>query len=184
MGQSLEIRVQDDGEGITADLLPHVFDMFGQEQSGYSGGLGLGLSLVQRLVEMHEGTVEAHSEGPGRGSEFVVRLPLRIEKQASAPSEAVPEAGASVAPARKQAGLRIAVVDDSDDMREAMQELLTLLGHEVQVADERRCGRRSDREQRNPTSRSSTSACRSRTVSRWRDACAPRSGTTRSASSQ
>jgi signal transduction histidine kinase len=69
------IRVRDNGKGIPADVLPHIFDLFMQAEDGSQGGLGIGLSLVRGLVEMHGGTIAAHSAGLGRGSEFVVRLP-------------------------------------------------------------------------------------------------------------
>ncbi len=72
------LRVADDGIGIRPEVLPRVFDLFVQDEAGRTlaqGGLGIGLSLVRSLVELHGGTVEARSEGPGKGSEFVVRLP-------------------------------------------------------------------------------------------------------------
>jgi signal transduction histidine kinase len=80
------VRVQDNGSGITAEFLPHVFDLFAQADHSLArtrGGLGIGLTLVKRLVEMHGGRVEVHSEGPGRGSEFLVHLP-RQRKSAQA----------------------------------------------------------------------------------------------------
>ena len=76
---ALHIKVADNGVGIAADLLPHIFNLFAQAPQPLSrpnGGLGLGLAVVRNLVEMHDGTVHAHSEGPGRGSVFTVRLPL------------------------------------------------------------------------------------------------------------
>jgi signal transduction histidine kinase len=78
-GASAVLRVQDNGIGIGPDLLPEVFDLFTQGQrtpDRAQGGLGLGLALVKKLVELHGGAVEAHSEGLGRGSTFVIRLPL------------------------------------------------------------------------------------------------------------
>jgi signal transduction histidine kinase len=78
-GNQVTIRVRDTGIGICPEVLPHIFDMFMQAERSYGrdqGGLGIGLTLVRRLVEMHDGSVEAHSDGPGHGSEFVVRLPL------------------------------------------------------------------------------------------------------------
>src|SRR5262245_49976726 len=87
-GDVVEVHVSDTGVGIAADMLPRVFDLFAQADRSLSrseGGLGIGLTLVHRLVELHGGTVSAHSEGPGRGTEFVVRLP-----RAPAPSAAVP----------------------------------------------------------------------------------------------
>ena len=94
----VEIRVRDDGIGISPDLLPHVFDLFTQGKrtpDRAQGGLGLGLTLVRRLVEMHGGSVEARSEGEGKGSEFVVQLPLQgsgFRAQGSGPEAAQPEA--------------------------------------------------------------------------------------------
>ena len=78
-GEQAVLCVRDDGVGIPAELLPHVFELFVQAERDANrseGGLGIGLSLVKRLVEMHGGTVAATSDGPGRGSELVVRLPL------------------------------------------------------------------------------------------------------------
>lgn len=125
------LRVRDSGAGISASLLPHVFEMFTQgprtTQQG-RGGLGVGLALVRNLVEMHDGKVEAHSAGPGEGAEFVVTLPL-----ATLPGEqrAVPKAGpAHVSVARK----RIIVVDDNDDQVESLALLLTMMGHTVSLA--------------------------------------------------
>jgi signal transduction histidine kinase len=122
------ICVRDGGFGIEAEMLPRVFESFSQgdhRSSRLQGGLGLGLALVKRLVEKHGGEVLAQSAGPGRGSEFVVRLPLaakRIEP-ASAPV-------ASNGPAPR----RILVVDDSADAAESLALLLRMKGHEVSVA--------------------------------------------------
>ncbi len=74
-GDEVCVRVRDNGAGLDAALLPRVFDLFVQAQDGSQGGLGIGLNLVRGLVRLHGGTVTAHSEGPGKGSEFVVRLP-------------------------------------------------------------------------------------------------------------
>ena len=85
------IRVRDDGVGISAELLPQVFDLFvqaPQKLDRTEGGLGIGLSLVRDLTIMHKGRVEAFSEGPGKGSEFVVHLPLLKPRQAPAPAPA------------------------------------------------------------------------------------------------
>ena len=121
----VDITVTDNGCGISPALLPRVFEMFVQEEHPRGGGgLGLGLTIVKRMVELHGGTVSARSAGPGQGCEFKVRLPIEPAKPAPAPA-AVP------APARS---LRIALVEDSADIREMTSELLTILGHEVHSA--------------------------------------------------
>jgi PAS domain S-box-containing protein len=119
------VRVADQGAGIAAELLPCVFDLFVQGELNLDrrlGGLGVGLSLVRRLVELHGGRVEAASEGPGRGSIFTVRLPLIDAPQ--------PARESSEAPARAPAK-RILVVEDNADNREMMRILLETSGHEV-----------------------------------------------------
>ena len=120
------IRVEDDGEGIAADLLPRVFDLFVQGNrlsDRHPGGLGLGLTLVRRLSELHGGTVEARSEGPGRGSAFTVLIP-RVEM--------VPEKTVSrITPVRSKLGRRILIVEDNVDAREALREALEMSGHEI-----------------------------------------------------
>jgi len=124
------IRVEDEGEGIAADLLPRVFDLFVQGDrlsDRHPGGLGLGLTLVRRLSELHDGTAEAQSDGPGRGSAFTVRIP-RIEK--------VPESTTRpIAPVRSRRGRRILIVEDNGDAREALREALEMSGHEIFEAD-------------------------------------------------
>ena len=132
-GDVAAISVTDNGVGISPDMLPHVFELFTQEDRSLDrrqGGLGLGLSLVKRLVEMHSGTVEAESAGTGRGSRFTVRLPIAAE------SAEVSDLGSSgvltsTSAARK---LRILVVDDNVESAEAMAMLLRTLGHEVTAA--------------------------------------------------
>src|SRR5690606_38388228 len=87
-GSQVVIRVRDSGVGIPAEVLPRVFDAFAQGDTsleGSRGGLGIGLTLVRRLVEAHLGTIQAVSDGPGKGSEFVVRLPLAPARAAEAP---------------------------------------------------------------------------------------------------
>jgi CheY-like chemotaxis protein len=128
-GQAV-VSVHDDGTGMGPELLARVFDLFVQEARSVDraqGGLGIGLTMVRTLVKMHGGTVEALSEGPGRGSEFVVRLPL------TAPP---PAAGAvSFAhPGAKTAPLRVLVVDDNVDAARTLQQVLALAGHRVMVA--------------------------------------------------
>jgi PAS domain S-box-containing protein len=128
-GGHVAISVADSGIGITKDELPRVFDRFYQSQrrsARFLGGLGIGLSLVRRLVELHGGSVEARSEGPGRGSEFVIRLPIT----AAPAADSAGSADATLAPAsgtRK----RILIVDDNADGADSLGRLLESLGHEA-----------------------------------------------------
>jgi signal transduction histidine kinase/CheY-like chemotaxis protein len=129
-GDQAIIQIEDDGDGISADLLPHVFDLFVQGNGGpdrRSGGLGIGLTLVRRLVELHGGTVDAQSDGPGCGSTFTVRLP-RIEA-----SHAGTTRGS--APVPEEIGLRILIVEDNSDARESLRLALEQMGHEISEAD-------------------------------------------------
>jgi two-component system CheB/CheR fusion protein len=130
-GDALLIRVRDSGVGIPREMLPHVFEMFTQVDGSLErsqGGLGIGLTLVRSLVQMHGGTVTAHSDGPGKGSEFVVRLPL-----AGAARDRGPQA-ANGSPAAAPPRSRILVVDDNRDAADSLAMLLRLSGHEVHVA--------------------------------------------------
>jgi signal transduction histidine kinase/DNA-binding response OmpR family regulator len=130
-GQAI-LRVRDTGVGIPAEMLGNVFDLFTQVDRSLDrsvGGLGIGLTLVRQLVEMHGGSVEARSDGPGKGSEFIVRLPLTAE--APAPP-AVP--GPAAPPVPHGPARRILIIDDNKDAAESLRTLLALAGHEVQVA--------------------------------------------------
>jgi CheY-like chemotaxis protein len=133
-GNSVAVRVSDNGIGIPGELLPKVFEMFMQVDKSLEraqGGLGIGLSIVKRLVEMHEGTVEAHSKGAGHGSVFIVRLPT-VETPADAEPPAVAEGNAAPAPST---GHRILVVDDNADAAASLALLLRLMGHETRTAN-------------------------------------------------
>jgi PAS domain S-box-containing protein len=130
-GAEAVLRVRDEGVGISAELLPRVFELFTQgdrtlERS--QGGLGIGLTVVRKLVALHGGTVTASSAGPGRGSEFVVRLPGVLEASGLGPTTGGP--GTSLAPPAR----RVLVVDDNVDAAESVAMLLRLAGHDVRVA--------------------------------------------------
>jgi two-component system, sensor histidine kinase len=121
--------VKDPGQGIPVDLLPRIFDLFvqgPQVSNRRLGGLGIGLALVRRLVELHGGTVDASSDGPGRGSTFTVRLPGVIAPIIDAPSAPQSE--------KKAGPRRILVAEDNADFRAGLKELLMLKGHEVYEA--------------------------------------------------
>lgn len=127
-GDEVVLRVRDSGVGIVPELLPCIFDLFTQADRTLDrsqGGLGIGLSLVQKIVELHGGTVEAHSAGLGQGSEFIVRLPaLSPTTESIAPLETDQLALPS----------RVLVVDDNIDAADMLVMVLQTLGHEVQVA--------------------------------------------------
>jgi PAS domain S-box-containing protein len=126
------LRVRDTGRGIPAEMLAKVFEPFTQVSPSIdrsTGGLGLGLTLVRHLVEMHGGSVEAESEGLGLGSSFIVRVPLVPD----AAKRSEPPAPPRATPATSR---RVLVVDDSDDSREMLRELLESLGHEVFGAED------------------------------------------------
>jgi two-component system CheB/CheR fusion protein len=127
-GDNAVVRVSDNGAGIPPDMLTRVFEMFTRLDRALErtqGGLGIGLSLVQRLAHLHGGSVEAHSDGLGRGSEFVVRLPLATEKPHAVGGE------------KKQAelpGRRVLIADDNRDAARVLALLLRTLGQDVHVA--------------------------------------------------
>jgi CheY-like chemotaxis protein len=130
------IGVRDDGMGVPADMLPRIFDMFTQVDRNLKqahGGLGIGLTLVRRLIEMHGGTVEAFSEGPGKGCEFVISLPLAPVQQKADPGGAPNGESANGAPALAR---RILVVDDNRDSAESLALLLRIMGNEVHIAND------------------------------------------------
>ena len=125
------IRVRDNGIGIAADQLPHIFDLFMQGDTSLERsvtGLGIGLALVKTLVEMHGGTVEALSAGLGQGSEFVVRLPILADIPRSLPPEP------ALAKPAAMSGNRILVVDDNRDSAESLAMLLEMSGNQTQTA--------------------------------------------------
>jgi signal transduction histidine kinase len=139
-GTEVEIRVRDNGIGIPPDLMPMIFNLFTQldRTSGPAqSGLGIGLALVQRLVEMHGGSVTAHSDGPGRGSEFVIRLPLFISDSPGTDQQLNKLASLEQsmnAEGTTRTQRRILVADDNNDALESLATLLQLSGHEVYTA--------------------------------------------------
>lgn len=130
-GDSAVVSVRDNGIGILAGMLPRLFDMFAQERRegiGAQEGLGIGLNLVYRLLQMHGGTIEAISEGKDRGSEFIVRLPL---SEVSARGKSAEPEKAALPPK----GLRVLVVDDNHDAAEVLAMLLESIGVNVRVVN-------------------------------------------------
>ena len=129
------LRVSDTGIGIDPQILPSIFELFTQDRQALDraqGGLGLGLAIVRSLVALHGGSVTARSDGPGRGSQFVIRLP-RIEV-AQAPNQPEPAGRAPVAAGN--GGLRVLVVDDNDDAAMMLTEILGVSGHVTATAED------------------------------------------------
>jgi len=134
-GEQAVLRVMDTGIGLSADMLPRVFDLFVQEPQALDraqGGLGLGLAIVRVLVELHGGTAEAHSEGHGRGSEFVIRLPAAESGEPQAVANAPLEAEAVTRPD----ALRVLIVDDNADAAELLAMNIQIMGHNAEVAND------------------------------------------------
>ena len=126
----LVISVRDNGIGIPGDMLPRIFEMFTQVDHSLErsqGGLGIGLTLVRRLVDLHDGTIEARSDGLDQGSEFVVRLPVLQPPLERPPTSDGPKAAAL-------SGSRILVVDDNKDSADSLGMLLRLKGNEIRTA--------------------------------------------------
>jgi PAS domain S-box-containing protein len=128
-GKDAVVRVRDDGVGIAAELLPHVFDLFAQGTQGLdraAGGLGIGLTVTRRLVELHGGRVEARSAGPGTGAEFEVRLPLSEQALETGPRARGSRLG-------REAPVAVLLVEDNRDAAESLAMLLELHGHRVRA---------------------------------------------------
>ncbi len=124
------VKVRDNGVGVAPEILPRIFDLFAQGDRTVArseGGLGIGLTIVRQLLELHGGSVTAKSEGPGHGSEFTLRLP------ALTGSVAAPSTSGALPPTARGSS-RVLVVDDNDDMAAGLAKLLRLLGHDVQTA--------------------------------------------------
>jgi PAS domain S-box-containing protein len=129
---AVEVRVRDTGMGISPGMLSRVFDLFAQESQPMDrkhGGLGLGLTIVRSLVELHGGTVQAHSDGIGQGSEFVIRLPVAVDQD-----KQLRQTGPSSIRDEFRTGRRILVVDDNVDAARLTAEALEAVGHQTRVA--------------------------------------------------
>ena len=130
-GSDVVLRVRDNGQGIAPEMLTRIFDLFMQGDTTLDrteGGMGVGLTLVKRLVDLHRGTVQAHSRGRGSGSEFVVRLPFAATTAATArPRETPKEAAASRS---------ILIIEDNNDIRDLLRLKLRQLGHKVEAAED------------------------------------------------
>ena len=142
-GDEAVVRVRDTGIGVPPDVLDRVFEPFVQQTDGSlartNGGLGVGLTLVRSLIEMHGGRVEAESPGLGQGSEFVVRLPAHLPAEATLPAE--PSAANATRP------LKVLVVEDNIDAAESLATLLRLWNHDVSVVHDGRSALEAAREQ-------------------------------------
>ena len=133
-GSDVVVSVKDTGIGIAAEMLPRIFEMFSQVKPALErsqGGLGIGLSLVRELVKLHGGSIEARSAGLGKGSEFLVRLPVLLEKPVQEPTQP----GADEEP-KSVAKSRLLIVDDLKDSADSLAIMLQIMGHEVHTAYE------------------------------------------------
>jgi PAS domain S-box-containing protein len=129
-GSDVVVSVRDAGIGLAADQLPRIFELFSQVDLSLErsqGGLGIGLSLVKRLLEMHGGNVEVRSEGPGHGSEFIVRLPVDVEAS-------VPQPEREKQPGEPRTTLRILIVDDNRDGADSLSMMLRIMGNDIRTA--------------------------------------------------
>lgn len=125
---TLALTIRDTGEGIAASKLSRVFDLFEQSSpaDAEKGGLGIGLALARRLTELHGGTITAHSDGPGQGSAFTIRMPIAAARLTDAPSDGLPAPRIS---------RRVLVIDDNRDAADALALLVSALGGDAQVAE-------------------------------------------------
>jgi CheY-like chemotaxis protein len=140
--EGAELSVRDDGEGIRAEFLPHVFELFRQADAGPSrkqGGLGLGLAIVRRIVEMHGGTIQVESGGEGKGAAFIVSLPLEERNLRDGGSDARPvpanrSLDGSLARAPRLDGLKVLAVDDQSDTLEMIEAVLQRCGAQTRTS--------------------------------------------------
>jgi CheY-like chemotaxis protein len=138
-GGDVLVAVKDDGIGIPEEVMPHIFELFTQVDTSMErsqGGLGIGLTLVRRLVELHGGDITAYSEGLDKGAEFVVRLPVREVSSKPAAPVAVPVSAKAAKPEAKAAatkGVRILVVDDNEAAARTMGWMLEAMGYQSAI---------------------------------------------------
>ena len=126
----MSVRVSDSGVGIPPESLPRIFDLFAQADTSLDraqGGMGIGLTLVQSLAQLHGGNVQAHSEGVGKGSQFIVTLPLATDVRAR-------DAERRAEPSNETVGRHVLVIEDNHDNRATLRELLEFAGHKVSLA--------------------------------------------------
>jgi signal transduction histidine kinase len=131
-GDFVEVLVRDDGEGMESDVIGSIFDMFAQADRSLErrhGGLGIGLTMAKKLVELHGGSIRGRSDGPGRGSEFAVRLPLALREPRRGDHDVRATQEWSAVPAR-----RVLVADDNPDSLESLALMLRIRGHDVHTA--------------------------------------------------
>jgi PAS domain S-box-containing protein len=136
-GPRFAVEIRDDGDGIPPELLPRVFELFVQGEQDVArpaGGLGVGLTLVRALVELHGGSIEAHSAGRGKGSAFVVYLDAAPLPAGASPARMQRTTPASLPPT----GYRVLIVDDNEDARVLLADILRVIGHDVQTAPDAR----------------------------------------------
>jgi CheY-like chemotaxis protein len=137
-GDYVVLHVRDTGIGIAESMLPRIFDLFVQERQGLDrsqGGLGIGLAIVRSLVELHGGAVSVRSEGPGKGSEFSVRLPAAGRADTAAtPARSITAESTAAAREAERPSVRILVVDDNEDAAEMLAEVLGDRGYETRFA--------------------------------------------------
>ena len=175
----IEISVADTGVGIKPEFIPHLFERFRQGDASTTrkyGGLGLGLSIVKSLVELHGGTVRVKSPGEGQGTTVTVHLPLTVVHRRADTGERLhpntPSASATNFIAAELAGLKVLVVDDQADARDLIKRVLEDCGAEVITAGTAADGARARRSAADRTCSSATSACRTPTGSSCSGACA------------
>lgn len=136
-GVEAVVAIRDSGDGMSPELVSKVFDLFVQGPRTIArseGGLGLGLAIARRLVEMHDGTISARSDGPGKGSEFVIRLPLSPKRRQKGRSKGVANPDQGLLGLDVVKSHRVLVVDDNRDAAETLAEALDMFGHQVEVA--------------------------------------------------